>query len=306
MMHLHCADQVVADYLVRPELALSLAPRPYLHPVRTLAGVTVTDAVPQDHPWHLGMSVAVQHVQTADGRMANFWGGRTYLRDHGYQWLDDHGRVEHVGWTARGPGAFEQELAWVVPGHPAVLRERRTMAASPLRLPVALAGPAGPAGQRDERETAWILRVGFGLENVTEGQVSLGSPGTQGRPGAGYGGFFWRSAAAEGKVRVSTPEAEGEDAVHGRPAEWLIFGADEPGTGRPWSLLLAGEDAATRDDPWFVRTRDYPGVGSALAFERPIVLDPGENVSRSLLIAVVDGILRPEEASAVVATARGK
>jgi hypothetical protein len=148
--------------------------------------------------------------------------------------------------------------------------------------------------------------MGFGLENVTQEQISLGSPGTHGRPGAGYGGFFWRAAASAGKFSVSTPDADGEDDVHGRPAEWLVFGSEEPGTGRPWSLLLAGEDAATRADPWFVRTRDYPGVGSALAFDRPIVMNPGERVSRSLLVVVVDGTLGREEASAVLATARGK
>jgi hypothetical protein len=46
-------------------------------------------------------------------------------------------------------------------------------------------------------------------------------------------------------------------------------------------------------------------VGSALAYERPIVLDPGEVVTRSLLVAVVDGTLGSEEAPAVLATARG-
>jgi hypothetical protein len=147
--------------------------------------------------------------------------------------------------------------------------------------------------------------VGFGLKNVTQGTITLGSPGTHGRPGAGYGGFFWRAAASADRFRVFTPDAEGEDGVHGRPAEWLVFGGSEPGTGRPWSLMLAGEDAETRGDPWFVRTRDYPGVGSALAFERPVVLGPGEVVTRSLLIAVVDGILGSEAASAVLATARG-
>jgi hypothetical protein len=296
LMRLSVGGRVVADYLVRPELALVLSPRPYLHPVRTLAGVRVTDAVPQDHPWHLGVSVAVQHVQTADGRTANFWGGRTYLREQGYQWLDDHGRVEHLRWITRQPEAFEQELAWRVPFEgrtTAVLHERRTVSAAELRLPDC------------DQPAAWVLRIGCELMNVTPGPVTLGSPGTHGRSGAGYGGFFWRAAAGAGKFRVSTPDADGEDAVHGRPAEWLIFGADEPGTGRPWSLLLAGEDAATQADPWFVRTGDYPGVGSALAYERPIVLDPGEVVTRSLLVAVVDGTLGSEKAPAVLATARG-
>ena len=288
MRGLSAGGRPVAEYVVRPELALDLSPRPYLHPVRTLAQVTVTDAVPRDHPWHLGVGVALQHVQIGDGRTVNFWGGRTFVPDQGYTWLDDHGRIEHVGWTGADPAAIEEELRWVVPGGPEVLRERRTMAAS--------ADPVLPA---------WWLRLAFTLENVTQAPVSLGSPGSRGRSGGGYGGFFWRTAPAE-QIRISTPEHTGEEAVHGRPAEWLIFGGTDPGTDQAWTLLLAGQDDATRGDPWFVRAKDYPGVGSALAYERPVVLDPGTSVHRSLLVGVVDGILTSEQASAALVAARGE
>jgi hypothetical protein len=62
----------VAEYLAGDDMPPGLAPRPYLHPVRTLSGVVVTDAMASDHPWHLGVSVAVQDV---DGW--NFWGAPT-------------------------------------------------------------------------------------------------------------------------------------------------------------------------------------------------------------------------------------
>jgi hypothetical protein len=309
MTQLLCAGRVVAEYVVRPELALALSPRPYLHPVRTLAGLTVTDAVPYDHPWHLGVSVAVQHVLVGDEPAVNFWGGRTYLPEADYTWLEDHGQVEHLGWTGCEPSALEQELAWralerpdlgpVSPPEPdlpplTLLRERRQISAQPLKMP-------GDSAETPAR--AWTLQVVFELENVTSAPVSLGSPGTQGRAGAGYGGFFWRAPTSEGGIRVRTPDAQGEDAVHGKPADWLIFGGHDPGTGLPWSLLLAGQDDRTRADPWFVRTRDYPGVGSALAFERPVVLDPGDRLARSLLVAVVDGRLEADEAPTVLSAA---
>ena len=296
MMHLSCDGRVVAEYVVRPELALALSPRPYLHPIRTLAGVRVTDAVPRDHPWHLGLSVAIQHVEGADGRTANFWGGRTYLRERGYKWLEDHGRVDHVQWVARAPQACEQELAWRVPGRPVLLRERRSVSVTP----VPASGTAGGSGR------GWALRFGFDLENVTAEQLTLGSPGTHGRSGAGYGGFFWRAAASEGQFRVCTAEFSGEDDVHGKPSPWLLFGGNEPVTGRSWSLLLAGEDDVTRADPWFVRTRDYPGVGSALAFEKPVLLAPGEHVARRLLIVALDGVLDAAAAAATVTAARAQ
>ena len=77
----------VAEYVLDPALDARHGPRPYLHPVRTLGGTVVTDALPADHVWHLGASLAVQDVNGS-----NLWGGRTYVRDVGYTWRDDHGR----------------------------------------------------------------------------------------------------------------------------------------------------------------------------------------------------------------------
>src|SRR5690606_32857639 len=78
---LRLAGQTVAEYVLDPVLDPTLSPRPYLHPVRTRAGVTLTDALPADHRWHLGASLAVQDVSGT-----NLWGGRTYVRGTGYTW----------------------------------------------------------------------------------------------------------------------------------------------------------------------------------------------------------------------------
>jgi hypothetical protein len=53
---------VVAGYAWRPDVPVALAARPYLHPVRTLAGVPVTELTPVSHPHHLGVSVAVAEI----------------------------------------------------------------------------------------------------------------------------------------------------------------------------------------------------------------------------------------------------
>jgi hypothetical protein len=76
----------VADYVWRSDLPASTAPRPFLHPVRTLAGTVVTDARPHSHTHQLGISIAAPDI---GGR--NFWGGRTFVAGHGPAWLDDHG-----------------------------------------------------------------------------------------------------------------------------------------------------------------------------------------------------------------------
>jgi hypothetical protein len=58
-----------------------------------------------------------------------------------------------------------------------------------------------------------------------------------------------------------------------------------------YSLTFSG---LQDEDRWFVRIAEYPGVGAALAFERPLVIAPGETVSRRYQVLVSDG--RPDAA----------
>lgn len=240
-----------------------LAPRPFLHPVTTLAGTPVTDAQPEDHRWHLGVSVTLQDVGGA-----NVWGGRTYLRDQGYTWRADHGRQVHTGWTAQAPDGFRETLDWLGPDGRTLLTEERTVQAAPAPLP-----------------GAWTLDLTTTLRNATDTPVELGSPATNGRSGAGYGGLFWRFPPVTG-ARVWSPDAEGEDAVHGTRTAWVAFSA---AGAAPFTVALAGTDAATQGDPWFVRVDDYPGLGSQLAAEHPVRLAPGAATTRSFRALVADG-----------------
>jgi hypothetical protein len=257
---------VVAGYVDGADLDTTLAPRPHLHPVRTLSGRVVTDAVPADHRWHLGVSVAVQDV---DGH--NFWGGRTYLRDRGYTWRADHGRIVHTGFDERADSGFVERLSWVGRGGEALLAERRVVRAT-----------AAADG--------WELGLVTELTNRTDRSLGLGSPATNGRAGAGYGGMFWRLPPAF-SPRVRAEHAHGEQEVHGRTAAWLAW--REHGTD-PFTLVFAGADDATRADPWFVRVEGYPGIGSQLAARRPVVLPPGGSLTRGLHVLVADGLVDQE------------
>jgi hypothetical protein len=168
----------VATYIPEPDVDIRLAPRPYLHPVRTLGGTVVTDEFPEDHPWHLGVSLTMQDV---DG--VNVWGGRTYVRDEGYVWRDDHGRVRPVERRATD-GGFTESLRWCDGGGKVLLREHRTVTAR-----------AATPG--------WELSFSYELSAPGPADALIGSPATNGRTGgAGYGGFFWR--ATEGKAVAFT------------------------------------------------------------------------------------------------------
>ncbi|PTM91844.1 PmoA family protein [Streptomyces sp. VMFN-G11Ma] len=267
---LRVAGRPVGRCVTRPELPARLSPRPYLHPVTTLAGTAVTELSPADHTHHLGVGVAVPDVEGH-----NFWGGRTFVRDQGPTELDNHGAQRHTSFQLREPGGFVEELRWMASGAE-LLRERRTVAATELT------------------DTAWALDFTFSLTNVTPGLLSIGSPATNGRPGAAYGGFFWRARKEQLAPHVFTADREGETEVHGTRADWLAL------AGSTWTLVFAGATDATRQDPWFVRAAEYPGVGSSLAHETRLPVPPGETVVRRVVTVVADGGLGPDEAAALV------
>jgi hypothetical protein len=267
---LRVAGRPVARYAIRPELPARLSPRPFLHPVTTLAGTAVTELSPADHAHHLGVGVAVPDVEGH-----NFWGGRTFVRDQGPTELDNHGTQRHTAFQLRDPDGFVEELRWVAAGGE-LLRERRVVAAG------------GLTG------AAWALDFTFSLTNVTAQALTIGSPATSGRPGAAYGGFFWRARKESRAPDVFTADRTGEREVHGSRAGWLAL------AGAGWTLVFAGATEETRRDPWFVRAAEYPGVGSSLAHRERLTVPPGETVVRRIVTVVADGRLGRGEAAALV------
>lgn len=261
-------DAVIAVRDDGAAVAPTSGPRPFLHPVRTPGGVVVTDAHPADHDWHLGVSVAIQH---AGG--VNFWGGPTYTREGGYRWLNDHGRIATSSF-ARTDDGFAATTDWLATNGTVVLRE-------------STAWDFATAS-----DSAWSFRTTTSL-TAASGPIELGSPGSHGRVGGGYGGFAWRFPAAS-DVDVRTAEASGEDAVHGSVSDWIAFGARFP-DGEATVALASDEKR-----PWFVRVTDYPGIGSALAWDQPVVLDAGESVALSFRGLVADGRLTDAEVAALL------
>ncbi len=91
-----------------------------------------------------------------------------------------------------------------------------------------------------------------------------------------------------------TGTLDGEEAVHGGAADWLALAGDG------WTLVFAGATEETRRDPWFVRTTEYPGVGSSLAAERWLPVPAGATVVRRIVTVVADGRLDRDTAAAYV------
>jgi hypothetical protein len=264
-VELRLAGQAVAEYVLAPDVDVTLAPRPYLHPVRTLDGVVVTDTEPADHRWHLGASLAV-----ADVAGTNLWGGRTYVRGAGYTWRNDHGRIAHVDFVSRADDGLVQRLRWCDPDGATLLLEERRLGARLL----------------DGRPRAWVLDVAYALAAPDDRDVALGSPATNGRPGgAGYGGFFWRAAPSAQPPRVFTATGAGEQAVNGSTEPWVALTVLPPD---PYTLIFTG---LAPGDHWFVRASMYPGVCAAFAFEKPRVIEAGTALHGSHAVVVADAVL---------------
>lgn len=269
----------------------TLSPRPFIHPVTTLGGVRVSDAMPMDHLWHLGVGVALQDVNGV-----NFWGGRTYRREAGaYVWRPDHGRISlvssqtHDADASSGAPVRSDELLWTGPDGTDLLREKRETTWKPVQLE-----------SSGRTISAWQLTLRFTLTPAGDSEVSLGSPGSNGREAGGYGGYFFRLPPVSGQKIFTgrshtAPAAHGEANVHGAVAAWLAWSGNfggSPDQGVPHSgpgtLIFTAPPEAY--DPWFVRSEGYPGVGSALAWDSAVVLAPGEELSRTISVTLADGL----------------
>jgi hypothetical protein len=255
-------------YVYRPDDPPLESPRPYFYPVRTLSGVLVTENRPEDHLWHKGISWSLANVDAE-----NFWGGPTYRRDDGYIQLDNNGTMRHDGFDvveADGRRAsLAERLTWVTAAGEALFAEVRLVTAA------VLAG-----------EAAWSLGFQTTMRNIGGQTVAIGSPTTEGRENAGYGGLFWRGPAALAGGRVLTAEGAGGDEVMGRRGPWLAFAT-------PAATLIFRDSPGNAGFPcqWFVRATPYACVSPAPFFSAEVPVAAGEELTLRYQIVVADGEL---------------
>ncbi|HWG24862.1 DUF6807 family protein [Actinospica sp.] len=250
---LRVAGRVVADYVLAPDIDPTLVPRPYLHPVRTLAGTVVTDVLPADHEWHLGAGLAI-----ADVAGTNLWGGRSYVHGKGYIRLQDHGSIEHVVWQQHSDSVLEHDLIWRDHEGAELLAEHRTISASP-----------------GATQDSWLLTFATTLTNVRPTPVEIRSPATNGRgEGAGYGGFFWRlpptrDLTIEARDPRTADRARGEGFVNGSALPELTATGTTSGdagsaaAGSAAGSATAGKAAGSGAAEWTAAESAATGSGAA-------------------------------------------
>jgi len=239
------------------------APRPYLHPVLSLEGVSVTEAAPPDHPHHLGLSVAFSDVNGT-----NFWGGSTYLAGRGPTLLANHGTQVPRGWEPT-PAGESGEVSWQSGTGGEVAVEKRR---------IQYFGHPAPGSW----SLSWssVIRPAPGVE-----RLSVSSSAVKGRAGAGYGGIFWRFPRGAGEPVLLSDAGPGADAAHGSLSPWLSV-TFKAGSG-PVTVLLAQDPECVL--PWFVRADGYLGAGPAAAWAEPVHADRAHPLRLGLDAVIHDG-----------------
>jgi hypothetical protein len=266
-------------YVYRPAEKQFESPRPYLHPLRTLDGRLVSVFRPWDHVWHKGITMALPNVGPD-----NFWGGATYTRKVGwYADLKNNGSQDHETVLDvsedGGDVRFSHALSWrrePVDGQHSgetVISEDRTLTAS-----IASA------------EDAWILGWTSSITNVSGAPIDLGSPTTEGRENAGYGGLFWRGPRSfTGGQLIGADGSTGED-VRGSRGEWAGFCGRHDGDDASSSIVFVDLTSDQGlDTKWFARSEPFACLNPAPFFDTVRVFEPGETIELRYAVAIADG-----------------
>jgi Methane oxygenase PmoA len=276
-------DIELARYVYRPPEPQLESPRPYFHPARTLAGELVTLYRPHDHVWHKGIAWSLPNVErwTEPPEHENFWGGVTYLRDAGYQQLANNGAMRHRTFRRlfASPDLVHvaHELDWVSQRGDRWVEELRSFGVT-------------------VHDGAWVLSFATRLLNVGEAPLRFGSPTTQGRPNAGYGGLFWRGPRSFSGGAVLAPGVQGGDELMGTTARWLGFTGKHDGRGGSSSIVFVS-DPAGPPDRWFVRSEIYACICPAPFFDTEVELPPGEVLEFQYAVVIADGAADPDRAA---------
>ncbi|WP_329113791.1 PmoA family protein [Streptomyces sp. NBC_01465] len=271
-------------YVYRPEADWE-APKPYLHPLRTLADHVVTDYRPNDHRWHKGLQMTASHLSGQ-----NLWGGNTYVHGEGYLALPERvGSMAHVAFDELSSDEDRTVIAERLTWHP---HNGDLWADESRRIEV---------HDVDADSGSWALTWTSAVTNRRSEPLRFGSPTTQGRELAGYTGLFWRGPRAFRDGRIQTADDEGPQ-VMGAQAPWLAYTGEHDGADGYATLVFehapenghAGE-RGSHPAHWFVRNDPFAAVAPSLAFHDELVLAPGDTLTRRYRVVVAEGSWeRPE------------
>lgn len=271
-IELQYQGQTLFRYVYEPDTPPLESPRPCFHPLKTLAGNEVTLFRPYDHLWHIGLSMTASNLSGE-----NFWGGPSYVRDAGYVQLKNNGRIQHTNWReiiCAERVCCSEQLRWITQAGETWIDEERQMAVNEIE----------PA------DGYWSLDLSVQLLNVSPRPLAFGSPTTEGRPEAGYGGLFWRGPRSflHGQI-LADGTLEGPE-IMGQSSPWLAFCGWHDGNGDQSTIIFIDRPSNPRfPTRWFVRNDPYACVSCSFMFDQEYHLQRGEQLTLAYRIALCNG-----------------
>jgi hypothetical protein len=277
-------DQELAAYVYRPSDPQMESPRPYFHPLRTRAGDVISLYRPHDHVWHKGMALSLPNLgRPGNAEQQNFWGGPTYVRGRGYQQLENNGSIRHREFADLDAAPkrirVAERLDWITQAGEMWFDEARSFTVT-------------------AEDAAWILTYTTVLTNVSGGPVAFGSPTTQGRENAGYGGLFWRGPRSFTGGTVLAPDRAGGDDLMGTRAPWLGFSGQHDHHGRSSTVLFV--DSPPSSGPftqWFVRSQPFACLCPAPFFDTETEIALGGAITLRHAVVIADNATEPDGAA---------
>lgn len=258
------------------------SPRPYFHPLRTLKGNLVSGFRPHDHRWHHGLSMTCANLSGH-----NFWGGPTFV-DGKYRQLENNGQQRDVQLTltmlprnSENEVRFYQDIEWYSQQNMLLFLDNRQVTAQ-------------------IKEDYWSLELSFHPNEFDNFEAIWGSPTTQGRENAGYGGLFWRGPRdfVGGEILMSD-NREGAGLM-GQSSPWLAYIGQHDETDDYSTLIFVdGSENPRHPTPWFVRNTT-PMVCPYFAFHEEYTQEPRETLNLNYRIIIADGKWESEQIEAVV------
>ncbi|MBB2947324.1 hypothetical protein FB565_007092 [Actinoplanes lutulentus] len=260
-------DVPLFTYVYRPDTVQLESPKPYLHPIRTLAGDVVSLFRPHDHVWHKGIAWSLPHVGEH-----NFWGGPTYVHGQSYVQQENNGSAVHRTMIALTPSSLTHRLDWLAQDGTPVLTEERTLGFAVID------------------DLSWVLTFSTAMTNVSGGTLAFGSPTTKGRENAGYGGLFWRGPRSFTGGTLIHDGGTGGDELRGTRAAWFGFRGRHDDVDRS-STVVVVDDAANPHHPpqWFARSEQFACLNPAPFFSEEQDLHAGAETRFRYAVVVATG-----------------
>ncbi len=269
---LHSLEQTLFTYEYASKNPAVESPRPYFHPLKTLAGNTVSLTRPHDHLWHTGLSLTSANLSGE-----NFWGGRTYVRGSGYTQLENNGRIQHTNWSdlsCDDEVRCIEHLKWITHSGATWIDEERHIIIREINP---------EAGY-------WRLDLSFSLLNSSPQPLAFGSPTTEGRTNAGYGGLFWRGPRSFLGGQILGADGLQGPEMMGTRSPWLAFIGRHDENNAQSTLLFIDQPTNPRyPNKWFVRNDPYACVSCSFMFDEYYILPPRKTLQLVYRIVFANG-----------------